>query len=108
MAEELDISRFRVARLLDAARRDGTVRLEIRTAASWTPTCPRNAGINSDCGTPSCSTLSDDAAIVLARLEESTAELLREITAPEDVIGSAGLLWGIGMAAAARVRSKSS
>ena len=41
IAERLGISRFRVARLLEAARESGMVRIEIGLPGeTWTPGCP--------------------------------------------------------------------
>jgi DNA-binding transcriptional regulator LsrR (DeoR family) len=101
IADELSISRFRVARLLDSARRSGLVRIEIDAPGK----------VNTDLSVQLQTTfglahavvvdISDDDPVVLRRhLGEAAADVLREIVKADDVLGLAWArsLSGIGIA----------
>ena len=99
LAEELNISRFRVARLLEAARRDGTVRIEIHTPGMVNANL--SAQLQEHFGLQHAIVLDlsdDDPAALRTRLGESAAELLSDIATSADVIGLAWArsLRGIG------------
>jgi DNA-binding transcriptional regulator LsrR (DeoR family) len=99
LADELNISRFRVARLLEAARRDGTVRIEIHTPG--VVNADLSAQLQDHFGLKHAIVLDlsdDDPAALRTRLGESAAELLSDIATADDVIGLAWArsLRGIG------------
>lgn len=90
IADELGISRFRVARLIDAAKRTGMVRIEIDPPA----------GVNTQLSVELQETFglahavvvdfADDHADALrGRLGEVAAEVLQEIVGSDDVLGMA-------------------
>jgi DNA-binding transcriptional regulator LsrR (DeoR family) len=90
IAQEVGISRFRVARLLDTARRIGIVNIEIRSVG----------GVDADLSLQLQSTWGLKHAVVLdvadedhaqlrRQLGESAARLLTEIVTPDDVLGIA-------------------
>ena len=90
IADELGISRFQVARLLDAARSSGLVRIEIADAGTIDLELSgrvqdafrlRHAVV--------IDTPDDDDAVVRRHLGQAAAELLTEIVTPVDVLGLA-------------------
>jgi DNA-binding transcriptional regulator LsrR (DeoR family) len=90
IADDLGISRFRVARLLDTARESGMVTIEITTPGhvdselSW--------DLQQRFGLAHALVLDvDDAdeAALRRRLGEAAADLLSDIVTPEDVVGMA-------------------
>ncbi len=99
LAAEMKISRFRVARLLEAARRDGTVRIEIHTPG--VVDTELSAQLQEHFGLRHAIVLDltdDDPANLRVRLGEAAAELLSDIATSDDVIGLAWArsLRGIG------------
>ena len=101
IADELGISRFRVARLLDAARQSGIVSITIESPS----------GIDADLSVALQEAFDlqhavvidvdgDDAESLRHRLSVVAADLLREIVRPDDVLGLAWArsLRGIGAA----------
>ncbi len=101
IADELSISRFRVARLLDSARRSGLVRIEIE--APGTVNTDLSAQLQAAFGLAHAIVvdISDDDPVVLRRhLGEAAADVLREIVKADDVLGLAWArsLSGIGIA----------
>jgi DNA-binding transcriptional regulator LsrR (DeoR family) len=102
IAERLGISRFRVARLLDAARESGMVRIEIGLPGS-----NLNAGLSAEL----CSTFGLKHAFVFdfpdtdelalrGRLGEAAGQALMDIIEPADVLGIAWARSLSGLAAA--------
>jgi DNA-binding transcriptional regulator LsrR (DeoR family) len=92
IAGELGVSRFKVARLLDSARRDGVVRIEI--------TAPAELNVDLSIELASRYGLRQAVAVRLSERREGTlrdelgrtaAELLGEIVEPDDVLG---ISWG--------------
>lgn len=101
IADELAISRFRVARLLDSARRSGLVRIEIETSGEVDTDL--SAQLQAAFGLAHAVVLDipDDDHIALRRhLGEAAAEVLREVVTRDDVLGLAWArsLAGIGTA----------
>ena len=101
IADELAISRFRVARLLDSARRSGLVRIEIQ--APGKVNTDLSAQLQTAFGLQHAIVVDipDDDPVVLRRhLGEAAAEVLREIVSRDDVLGLAWArsLSGIGTA----------
>ncbi|MDT4935279.1 MAG: hypothetical protein QOK11_3171 [Pseudonocardiales bacterium] len=101
LADELGISRFRVARLLDAAKRAGVVTVRVESPS----------GVNTDLSVELQRRFGLSHAVVVdvtdehqeslrRRLGEVAAEVLQEILGPEDVLGLAWArsLRGIGSA----------
>src|ERR1700742_5204601 len=91
IADRLGISRFRVARLLDAARESGMVRIEIGL-----PGGNLDAGLSAEL----CSVFGlrhafvfnlpdDDVPALRQRLGEAAGQALMDIIAPDDVLGMA-------------------
>jgi DNA-binding transcriptional regulator LsrR (DeoR family) len=100
IADEFGLSRFKVARLLEAALESGLVRIEIRS----------EGGIDVDLSTRLqdrfglqhsvvVDTPDDDAESLRGRLGREAARLLVEILAPGDVLG---LAWARAVSAMAR------
>lgn len=90
LAEELGISRFRVARLLEAARRDGVVRIEIITPGALDTELSTQLQQRFRLKYSVVLDLPDEDPIMLrTRLGDAAAELLTEIATPSDVIGLA-------------------
>jgi DNA-binding transcriptional regulator LsrR (DeoR family) len=90
IALEVGVSRFKVARLLDLARRIGMVNIEIRSVDSLD--VELSLKLQSTWGLKHAVVLDvpDDDHVELRRqLGESTAQLLMEIVSPEDVLGMA-------------------
>lgn len=90
IADELGISRFRVARLLETARRDGTVRISVHSPA----------GIDADLTEQLQQTFGlrhavvldvpdDDPAVLRRELGHLLGDLLRELVTSDDVLGLA-------------------
>src|SRR3954469_10347353 len=100
IADELGLSRFKVARLLDAARETGLVRIEIRHAgeidvdlsARLQERFHRHHGIL-------VNPPDDDDESLRQHLGRAAAQLLSEIITPEDVLG---LGWARAVSAMAR------
>ena len=100
IAEEFGLSRFKVARLLDAARESGMVRIEIRhqgeidvdLSARFRDRFGLQHAIVVD-------TPEDDTASLRDHLGRAAARLLAEILTPEDVLG---LAWARAVGAMAR------
>lgn len=101
IADELGISRFRVARLLDAAKRDGVVSIRIQSPA----------GVNAQLSVELQQRFGLSQSVVVdvgdehpenlrQRLGDLAADVLQEIVGPEDVLGLAWArsLRGIGAA----------
>jgi DNA-binding transcriptional regulator LsrR (DeoR family) len=93
IAEEFGVSRFKVARLLEAAIRDGMVRLEIRLPAELD--AERSDALRTRYGLRHVivfnSRPEDPAESVTRRLGAVTAGLLAETVTEDDVLG---LAWG--------------
>jgi DNA-binding transcriptional regulator LsrR (DeoR family) len=90
IAVEVGISRFKVARLLDLARRIGVVNIDIRSVDSLD--ADLSLQLRSTWGLEHAVVLDipDDDHVQLRRqLGESTAQLLMEIVSPNDVLGMA-------------------
>lgn len=99
LAQELGISRFRVARLLDAARRDGMVRIEVVTPG--TVNTELSAQLEERFGLKHAVVLDvsdEDPNSLRSRLGEAAAEVISEIATADDVLGLAWArsLRGIG------------
>lgn len=101
IADELDISRFRVARLLDSARRSGLVRIEIQTSGEVDTDLSGQLQAAFGLAHAVVLDIPDDDHVVLRRhLGEAAAEVLREVVTRDDVLGLAWArsLAGIGVA----------
>ena len=104
IAEEFGVSRFKVARLLDAARESGLVRIEIRhegeidvdLSARLRDRFRLQHSVVVD-------TPDDDAASLRQRLGAAAAQLLEEIVTPQDVLG---LAWARSVGAMARAQPR--
>jgi DNA-binding transcriptional regulator LsrR (DeoR family) len=103
IAQELGISRFRVARLLDLARRDGMVRIEIRAPDSVDTELSEDLQRVFGLTHAIVLDLPDDDPTTLRRmLGNATGDVLREIVTPRDVLGVAwarsldGIAGGLG------------
>jgi len=88
IAEEFNLSRFKVARLLEAARASGMVHVEIRH--------PGNVDVDLSGRLQEAfglrhaivvDTLDDDAALLREQIGRAAADLLAEIVTPDDVLG---------------------
>ena len=88
------MSRFRVARLIDQALDDGTVRIEFRDV----PTVDRDLAraIEEQFGVDLCVVARDDAGDATGRVARLAATVVDELIAAGDVIGIA---WGSTLAA---------
>jgi DNA-binding transcriptional regulator LsrR (DeoR family) len=101
IAEEFGVSRFKVARLLDAARETGLVRIEIRhegeidvdLSARLKDRYSLQHSIVVD-------TPDDDTQSLREHVGRAAAELLAEVITPEDVLG---LAWARAVSAMARM-----
>ncbi|OIJ94963.1 transcriptional regulator [Streptomyces sp. MUSC 14] len=95
IADEFGVSRFKVARMLEAALQGGLIRLEVRLPAELDAEC--SDALRTQYGLRHCvvfaSTEQDRGGAVLAtqRLGAVAAELLTEIVTETDVLG---LVWG--------------
>ena len=101
IADELAISRFRVARLLDSARRSGLVRIEIEAPGKVNTDLSAQLQATFGLAYAIVVDISDDDPVVLRRhLGEAAADVLREIVKADDVLGLAWArsLSGIGIA----------
>jgi DNA-binding transcriptional regulator LsrR (DeoR family) len=101
IADELAISRFRVARLLDSARRSGLVRIEIEAPGKVNTDLSAQLQATFGLAHAIVVDISDDDPVVLRRhLGEAAADVLREIVKADDVLGLAWArsLSGIGIA----------
>jgi DNA-binding transcriptional regulator LsrR (DeoR family) len=101
IAEEFGLSRFKIARLLDAARSNGLVRVEIRHEGAID--VELSGRLRERFGLQHAvviDTLSGDADLVRRRLAASAADLLAEIVTPEDVLG---LAWARSVSVLAKV-----
>jgi DNA-binding transcriptional regulator LsrR (DeoR family) len=99
IAEELGLSRFKVARLIEAARESGLVRIEIRRegvldvdlSARLQERYELQHAVVVD-------TLDDDPPLLRQQLGLAAAELLGEVVTPQDVLG---LAWARSVSAMA-------
>ena len=90
IALEVGVSRFKVARLLELARRIGMVNIEIRSVDSLD--AELSLKLQSTWGLKHAVVLNipdDDHVLLRRQLGESTAQLLMEIVSPDDVLGMA-------------------
>src|ERR687889_319491 len=100
IAEEFGLSRFKVARLLDAARESGLVRIEIRHEGEID--VDLSARLQERFGLQHSivvDTPDEDAQSLRQHLGRAAAQLLAEITTPHDVLG---LGWARAVSAMAR------
>jgi DNA-binding transcriptional regulator LsrR (DeoR family) len=100
IAEEFGVSRFKIARLLDAARDSGLVRIEIRHHGEID--VDLSARLQDRFGLQHSvvvDTPDDDSASLRAHLGRAAADLLSEIVTPQDVLG---LAWARSVSAMAR------
>ena len=100
IAEEFDLSRFKVARLLETARESGLVRVEIRHQGEID--VDLSARLQDRFGLQHSivvNTPDDDAGSLRHHLGQAAAELLGEIVTPQDVLG---LTWARAVSAMAR------
>jgi DNA-binding transcriptional regulator LsrR (DeoR family) len=90
IAEELNLSRFKVARLLDQARSSGLVRIELDYRGEIN--LDLSARLSTAYGLRHCVVIDspeDDDALLRANLGRAGAGLLAEILGPDDVLGLA-------------------
>ncbi len=100
IAEEFGLSRFKVARLLDAARESGLVRIEIRHQGVID--VDLSARVQDRFGLRHAivvDTPDDHAESLRQHLGRAAAELLSEVITPQDVLG---LAWARSVSAMAR------
>src|ERR687893_1126978 len=100
IAEEFGLSRFKVARLLDAARESGLVRIEIRHQGEID--VDLSARLQDRFGLQHAvvvDTPDDDADSLRGHLGRAAARLLAEVITPQDVLG---LAWARAVSAMAR------
>jgi DNA-binding transcriptional regulator LsrR (DeoR family) len=100
IAEEFGLSRFKVARLIDAARDSGMVRIEIRHHGEID--VDLSARLQDKFGLQHSivvDTPDDDAESLRAHLGRAAAQLLNEVITPQDVLG---LAWARSVSAMAR------
>ncbi|MGY1593458.1 sugar-binding transcriptional regulator [Geodermatophilus sp. SYSU D00708] len=100
IAEEFGLSRFKVARLLDSARQSGLVRIEIRHQGEID--VDLSARLQARFGlrhSVVVDTPDDDVRSLRDHVGRAAAQLLAEITTPEDVLG---LAWARSVSAMAR------
>ncbi len=99
IAEEFNLSRFKVARLLEVARSSGLVRIEIGYPGAVD--LELSGRLQDGFGLRHCiviDTPDDDQASLRQHLGKAAAELLSEIVTPEDVLG---LAWARSVSAMA-------
>ena len=90
IADEFQLSRFKVARLIESARASGLVRIEIGYAGSIDVDLSAGCRSGSGCATPSSSTPPRATPRRCASSSgKAAAELLGEIVTAEDVLGLA-------------------
>jgi DNA-binding transcriptional regulator LsrR (DeoR family) len=97
IAAELNISRFRVARLLEASRRSGLVRIVIEHEGSIDTDLSMR--LQSTFGLAHAVVIDipdDDEVALRGHLGEAAAELLQELVTADDVLG---LAWGRSLSA---------
>ncbi len=90
IADELGVSRFRIARLLDIARSSGMVRIEIH--APGAVDTELSSELQDAFGLKQAVVLDvpdDDLTVLRRRLGQAAADVLTEIVTPEDVLGLA-------------------
>jgi DNA-binding transcriptional regulator LsrR (DeoR family) len=100
IAEEFGLNRFKVARLLDAARESGLVRIEIRHQGQID--VDLSARLRDRYGLQHAVVMDmpdDDAASLRGQVGRAAARLLAEIITPQDVLG---LAWARAVSAMAR------
>ncbi|MGK5113796.1 sugar-binding transcriptional regulator [Geodermatophilus sp. CPCC 205506] len=100
IADEFGLSRFKVARLLDAARESGLVRIEIRHAGEID--VDLSARLRDRYGLQHAvvvDTPDDDAESLRGHVGRAASQLLAEIITPQDVLG---LAWARAVSAVAR------
>ncbi|SNS83335.1 DNA-binding transcriptional regulator LsrR, DeoR family [Geodermatophilus saharensis] len=100
IADEFGLSRFKVARLLDAARDSGLVRIEIRHQGEVD--VDLSARLQDRYGLQHAVVLDipdDDPASLRDHLGRAAAQLLAEVITPQDVLG---LAWARAVSAMAR------
>ena len=100
IADEFGLSRFKVARLLDAARESGLVRIEIRHEGEID--VDLSAQLRDRFGLQHSvvvDTPDDDAKSLRGHLGRAAAQLLAEIVTPQDVLG---LAWARAVSAMAQ------
>ncbi|MGY1620821.1 sugar-binding transcriptional regulator [Geodermatophilus sp. SYSU D00965] len=100
IAEEFGLSRFKVARLLDSARQSGLVRIEIRHQGEID--VDLSARLQARFGlrhSVVVDTPDDDVRSLRDHVGRAAAQLLAEITTPQDVLG---LAWARSVSAMAR------
>lgn len=101
IAEEFGLSRFKVARLLDAARNSGLVRVEIRHDGAID--IDLSSRLRERFGLQHAvvvEVVDGDPDLLRRRLAASTADLLAEIVVPQDVLG---LAWARSVSVLARM-----
>lgn len=110
IADELGISRFRVARLLDTARRDGMVRIEIRAPERVDTDLSEQLIRTFDLDHAIVLDVADDDVAALRRmLGSAVGDVLRDVVTTEGVLGVAwarsleGIAAGLGKIAACPV-----
>ncbi|MBM7808264.1 DNA-binding transcriptional regulator LsrR (DeoR family) [Geodermatophilus bullaregiensis] len=99
IADEFGLSRFKVARLLDAARESGLVRIEIRHEGEID--VESSVRLRDRYGLQHAvvvDTPDDDAASLRGHLGRAAAQLLAEVITPDDVLG---LAWARAVSAMA-------
>ena len=97
IAEDLQLSRFKVARLLDHARETGLVRIELDYRGEID--LDLSARLRSAYGLRHCVVIEspeDDPLLLRGNVGRAAAELLSEIVTADDVLG---LAWGRGLMA---------
>lgn len=97
IADRLDISRFRVARMLETARRNGIVHIEIRSPGIVNTEL--SVELENTFGLGHAIVLdvpADDTAVLRAQLGRTAGQLLTEVAGDGDVIG---LSWARSLAA---------
>ena len=104
IADEIGVSRFRVARLLDAAKRDGIVRIEIRSAGGLH--ADLSLQLQQAWGLSHAVVLDvpeDDQPQLRRRLGEVAAGLLLDTVSADDVLGMA---WARSLSAVGEALTK--
>ncbi len=89
IADELGISRFRVARLLDTARRDGMVRIEIHAPDSVDTDLSEQLQRRFGLDHAIVLDLPNDTPTLRRTLGAVLGDVLREVVTPDDVLGVA-------------------
>lgn len=90
IADETGVSRFRVARLLEAARRDGIVRIEIESPGGID--AELTEALQQAYGLPHAIVMNlpdDDPALLRRALGRVLGDMLREVLTAQDVLGLA-------------------